>query len=424
MSMVVLLAVLFDARAFDSAKVPPHTLAVDDGGVLAPTGPFVVALIGNLRSGTPTLDNGRAAFEGIRDALMPDVLGAASAPAYVVLLGDEVRSSTAGEWSDFARGSAALLDAKEVAPVSGVDPMEIGPIDNPGLTVTHSAEVVSTPDGLPAIVVAGDRDGASDGKYDGLGAAFPGLGVDIGVNRLATWYSFDVRTDGVVWRFVVLDSNKSLLGSRWAEQTRWFASVLEGTYDQLVLLEHEPLYNLAGGGAKGPDMDSGAPVAELLKVVDEHAGLDKLRAVIAAGPSANQAFLPDGPFGVLFLDAGGGGAPADDVRRWGERKSGGTPTASRRVQLEPMFDLALMAQLQKKPAVTGDAIDAARAEGIYKGLVGTYRAKDLPTFGWWELSIKGGLVNLVFHAWREDRALAPIYTVLWQRSTGWVARKL
>ena len=30
----------------------------------------------------------------------------------------------------------------------------------------------------------------------------------------------DVKTDGVVWRFVVLDSNKSLLGSRWTEEMR------------------------------------------------------------------------------------------------------------------------------------------------------------------------------------------------------------
>jgi hypothetical protein len=89
-----------------------------------------------------------------------------------------------------------------------------------------------------------------------------------------------------------------------------------------------------------------------------------------------------------------------------------------------MFDLALMALLEMKPGVTEDAIDAARAEGTYEGLVGTYRAKDLPTFGWWELSVKGGLMNLVFHAWREDRGLAPIYTVLWQRSKGWVAKKL
>ena len=51
------------------------------------------------------------------------------------------------------------------------------------------------------IVVAGDRDGTGDNRYEGLGATFPGLGVDIGVNRVATWYSFDVRTDGLVWRF-------------------------------------------------------------------------------------------------------------------------------------------------------------------------------------------------------------------------------
>jgi hypothetical protein len=425
MSMVVLLAVLADGRALDTARIPPHTIAVDDGAVLTPSGPFVTAVVGNLRASTPTLDNGRAAVAGIQDAIAHAVLTAASAPATIVLLGDEVRSSTAGEWADFAKSAAPLLDSKEVAAPSTGNPMEIGPIDNPGLTVTRkAADAVAVPDGLVAIVVAGDRDGAGDNRYEGLGAAFPGLGVDIGVNRVATWYTFDVRTDGVVWRFVVLDSNKSLLGSRWTEEMRWFASVLEGEYDQLVLLQHDSLYNLAGNGKTGPDMDPGGAVTEILRVVDEHADLNKLRAVIAAGPSASQSFLPDGPFGVLFVSAGGGGAPAEDLRRWGSRNSPGTPTASRRVQLEPMFDLALMAQLEKKPGVTEDAVDAARAEGTYTGLVGTYRAKDLPTFGWWELSLKGGLMNLVFHAWREDRGLAPIYTVLWQRPTGWVARKL
>jgi hypothetical protein len=425
MSMVVLLAAVLDARAFDTARIPPHTLAVDDGGVLTPAGPFVVAMVGNLRSGNPALDNGRVAVAGIGEAIAHDVLTAGSAPPTVVLLGDVVRSSSAAEWSDFARAWAPLLDSKEVATANAVDPTQIGPIDNPGLTVTHAAAKVSAvPDGLAAIVVAGDRDGASDSRYEGLGASFPGVGVEIGANRVATWYSFDVHTDGVVWRFVVLDSNKALLGSRWGEQTRWFASVLEGTYDQLVLFEHDGLYNLAGGGKNGPDMDPGGAVTELLKVVDDHAELNKLRAVFAAGAHADQAFLPDGPFGVLFVNAGGGGAPAEDVQRWGERRAPGTPTASRRVQLEPMFDLALMAQLERKPGVSEDAVDAARAQGEYKGLVGTYRAKDLPTFGWWEVSVKGGLMNLVFHAWREDRGLAPIYTVLWQRPTGWVARKL
>ena len=426
MSFVVLLAALLDARALDTTRIPPHTLAVDDGMVLTPNGPFVAAIVGNLRASTPTLDNGRAAVAGIQDAIAHDVLTAGSAPPTIVLLGDEVRNGSPGEWTDFAKSAAPLLDSKEIAVASAND-AAIGPIDNPGLTVTRkSAEATSVSDGLGAIVVAGDRDGTGDGRYEGLGAAFPGLGVDIGVNRVATWYSFDVKTDGVVWRFVVLDSNKSLLGSRWTEEMRWFASVLDrgSEYDQLVLLQHDSLYNLASNSKNGPDMDPGGAVTEILGVVDEHADLNKLRAVIAAGPSASQSFLPDGPFGVLFVSAGGGGAPAEDVWRWSARKAPGTPTASRKVQLEPMFDLALMAQLEKKPGVTEDAIDAARAEGDYKGFVGTYRAKDLPTFGWWELSLKGGLLNLVFHAWREDRGLAPIYTVFWQRSTGWVARKI
>jgi hypothetical protein len=424
MSFVVLLAALLDGRALDTTRIPSHTIAVDDGGVLSPNGPFVAAIVGNLRASTPTLDNGRAGVAGIQDAIAHDVLTAGAAPPTIVLLGDEVRSSSPAEWADFAKSAAPLLDAKEIAVASAND-AAIGPIDNPGLTVApKSAEVTSVPDGLAAIVVAGDRDGAGDNRYEGLGAAFPGLGVDIGVNRVATWYSFDVRTDGLVWRFVVLDSNKSLLGSRWTEEMRWFASVLEGEYDQLVLFQHDSLYNLAGNSKNGPDMDPGGAVTEILAVVDKHADLNKLRAVIAAGPSASQTFLPDGPFGVLFVSAGGGGAPAEDLRRWGSRKAPGTPTASRKVQLEPMFDLALMAQLENKPSVTEDAIDAARAEGDYTGLVGTYRAKDLPTFGWWELSLKGGLLNLVFHSWREDRGLTPIYMVFWQRSTGWVARKL
>ena len=61
MSFVVLLAVLLDGRALDTTKIPPHTIAVDDGMVLTPSGAFVAAVVGNLRGSTPTLDNGRAA---------------------------------------------------------------------------------------------------------------------------------------------------------------------------------------------------------------------------------------------------------------------------------------------------------------------------------------------------------------------------
>ena len=155
----------------------------------------------------------------------------------------------------------------------------------------------------------GDRDCVKQPSCQDFASVFPGFGQDIGFGRVATWQSFDVVVgDRQSWRFVVVDSNKKGLGSRWREQVVWLKEAVRSPGQGLIVMLHEsPLRRGKAVSHEG--------VNELMELISEHAPLMSLRAVIGAGPANTQAFLPEGALGPIHVVAGGGGAPAETLER-------------------------------------------------------------------------------------------------------------
>ena len=167
---------------------------------------------------------------------------------------------------------------------------------------------------------------------------------------------------------------------------------LEGSVDGLVVFMHDPLYDLGG---TEPDMNRGGAPEELLDAVEHSSSLSALTAVFW-GRHTSQALLPDGPFGALHVGAGGGGAPAEDLRRWGPAE--GTPRKDDLV-LEPLFDLAMQEALTEwnsQSTLPDLVIDQARAQNSFEGFRASYDSAHFPIFGWWQVEMAGSTMKVVF----------------------------
>ena len=274
---ILLFSLLTSACGLDPAKVANHRLFVADGTeIVAPTN-IQFAIIGNTRGMHPAIDRGNLGRPGVTHQLVGDVIASSmtGGPDFAVLTGDLVRSSSNSEWSNFDTQFVGLIDGATAPPVR-----------------TQR---------IPVIAVAGDGDGAGDAAYAGLSAAFPGTGASIGHGRIASWSHFDIASGTAKWRFIVLDSNKAAIGSRWREQITWLPKAIAGKFDGIIVLIHEPAYSL-GGNTRGSEA-----TRELLTALDRIAPMESLKAVITAGPNVSQALLPEGPLGALHIGAGGGG---------------------------------------------------------------------------------------------------------------------
>ena len=223
-------------------------------------------------------------------------------PRFLVHMGDGVRASTIAEWNGFDRRMEGLI-----------------------LRGAGDEEVEPGADGIPGVPVAGDREAAGDKRFHGLEGAWPGVGAEIGYNRVATWSQFDLSTAGHTWRVLVLDSGKARLGSRWNEQRNWIKRVVKGEYDGLIVFMHDPVFDL---GSREDAMNVGGGPIELLELIDDETGMMKVPLVFGGGSHVSQALLPDGPFGTAHLGAGGAGPPpwrcdagARPTRRAGTRTS-------------------------------------------------------------------------------------------------------
>jgi hypothetical protein len=393
LSSLVSLSAVFLASAcrLDPARIAGHALVADDGGKVAADGLVMFAVVGNTRDPVPAVDNalGGIPVPGAADAILGDIAARAGkgGPRFLLHLGDAVRISTSSEWNRFSARTRGLLQ-----PHAGGD-------------------------GVPGLLVAGDRDAAGDDRYRGLGAAFPGTGADIGYNRVATWSSFDIASAGKVWRVLVLDSGKERLGSRWTEQRNYVQRVVKkGEYDGILIFMHDPVLDLAGREA---DMNRGGGPAELLDWVEESVGLLKVRAVFGAGHHAAQVILPDGPFGAAHIGAGGGGAPAEPLRRWGGADQAGR---NEDLQLEPVFDLALMTALDieaRRIELPPVLVDQAKARGSYAGFTGAYAPAALPVTGWWQVSVYGETLDLLFRFRAPDGTFTDLYRLTLDPKDGW-----
>jgi hypothetical protein len=241
---------------------------------------------------------------------------------------------------------------------------------------------------VAALPVVGDREFLFDDSLSRMGSTFPGSGADIGYNRQASWYTFDVTVSRHTWRFMVLDTNKEALGSRWREQLNWIPRATTGEYDYLLVFMHHPRVTLANGA----EMNRGGIPSDLIDRVEDSTDILKLRAVFAAGSHTNEFYLPEGFLGVGYFVAGGGGARADTLNRWGD----GSPAGYEAIQLEPRFDLALQAEFGRQ-ADQGDwpqeVREHARADGEWAGFPGGYDADWFPLYGYWSVALqREGLV--------------------------------
>lgn len=384
------------ACAVSQEKIPDHRLFADEDDALTAQGQVTFAVVGNLRAPLPLLDKGEGLVwhDGVTEAIQAELQRRADAKSlkFVVLTGDEVRYSADKEWKAWDTEWRDVFDGETLPTREGYR--------------------------LPVIPVVGDHEYLGDRKLKGVEGAFPGVGVDIGFNRVASWYHFDMRVGDSIWRFVILDSNKQKLGSRWNEQLYWIPRAAEGRYDHVVTFMHHPVVSLAPTAGRNED---GAPL-ELIEALEENLKLLRLRAVFSGDAHTSEVILPDGRLGSAHISAGGGGGGAEALERWGN----GRDVNMGDIQLEPIFDVKLQmafdAQAQAK-AFPEAVIDKAKARGSWEGFTATYDPTYFPLYGFWTVTITGADLYAEFVAWQPDGSFEEIYRVDYVDGDGWIAGK-
>jgi hypothetical protein len=385
---LVILPLLSFALAAPAA-MPTHDLYADDGQVKDAGNALTFAVVGDTRDGSP-IDRatGRVPAPGAETAIAADIGSAIDRDdiAFVAMLGNVVAGSSNGNWKAFAKDWHAVLKGTELS--------------EGGTRV-------------PVVPVAGVQDRGGDEWLAGWAAAFPGAGADIGYNRVASWYSFDVTVRGKVWRMLVLDSDHATLGSRWEEQLAWIPTACKGDYTGMLVFMNQPLVTL---GLKQASNEGEGP-KDLLAVVEDATRMGVMKAVFAANVGTNEVFLPTGKFGELYVNANSG-APASSQARWGHAEAAGIKD----IQLEPIFDLSLLKEFDhwaSAKELPETVLDRAKARGSYEGFVGEYDAKAFPIQGWWEVRILGEELAVTFRAMGPDNTFHDVYTVNYAKKEGW-----
>ena len=368
--------------------VPTQDIYADDGDTREETGAVHFAVVGDTRAAVSTDGaNGRTATPATEERIVRDISDAIQAERleFVVMMGNVVRGSSTAEWKAFSEDWALAISGSEL-PETGTMRVRVAP-------------------------VAGDDDRAGDDRLRGFGAAFPGVGADIGFNRVASWYAFDIVQKGVRYRMMVLDSDKEMLGSRWDEQLAWIPKACDGDYEGVLVFMHHPLHTLA----KGEKGDAGGAPSELLEVVEDSTRIGMLKAVFAGETGTNEVYLPSGKFGEIYIVAGSSGAPASVLQRW-------ALIDGQDLKLEPIFDLALIREFDKWTEVRQipeAIVDKAHAAGSYEGFTGEYDAQHFPIQGWWDVGLLGKDMVITFRMFDVDGKLKDIYSVNYTEKGGW-----
>jgi hypothetical protein len=371
--------------------IPSQELFAQDGARQVDPGAIGFAVVGDTRDSFPgDRALGRVPTVGAEKALVADVGRVIDREGlrFVAFTGNMVSRSATSTWKTFNHDWLPVLLGSELGDGTGTR--------------------------IRVVPAAGVGDRAGDERLRGWGAAFPGVGADIGFGRIASWYHFDLETKGVTWRMVVLDSDKQHLGSRWEEQIAWIGESLKlGRYDSVIVLMNQPLYTLALQGTS----NQGEGPMELLDAVDNATPLGARKLVFAGQSGANEVFLPGGKFGELYVNVVSG-APVASFARWGKTEGLGADD----LHLEAMYDLALLKALDRWVEAKGGGqgpVDKARAKGDFTGFVGTFDAGAFPLQGWWDVALNGDQASLTFRAIKADETVGDLYTAKYQGKEGW-----
>ena len=298
----------------------------------------------------------------------------------VVFAGDMVKNGSKKEWKKFQKQQLTLID------------------------------------GIPVQPVIGDYESIKDDKYLNTELVFPDMGTDIGYNRVGSWSYFDVVTEDTTWRLLFLDANKDALTSRWNEQLLWLDEAVAGNFDGMFVFMHEPWYNLAGSN---PQMNRKGYPEELISHLENSVDMMKIRGVFFGGGHANQVMLPNGPYGLVHIGAGGGGAPSEDLYLWRPGHEMGTVDD---VKLEEQYVKSILEQVERwhgQSPLSASALDKAFNTGTYEGFPGLIDGTEFPVHGWWELSLKGAQSRVIYHHYYQNESLDEIYELRYTEKRGW-----
>jgi hypothetical protein len=388
LSFVVAAVGLLVACGIDPAKIPSHELYAPNGGEVDAGDHVAIAVFGATHASVAGLPGEQPSAPFIADLSEQMALRDVQV---ITLTGNYVRRSATSEWRAFDEQWKDVLRGSTLSDVPG------------------RRKVAPLPGGLERV---------GDSRMKGFGAAFENVGAPIGYNRVGSWYYFDVKTKGKVWRLVFLDTRKRQLGSRWQEQLFWLPKVVsERAYDSLLVFMPDPLVTMAQDGTM--DRDDGP--SDLLNVIDENSDIGKLVAVVSGGAATNEAYLPSGNFGELYIVAGNSGVPADSLARWGAADTAGLKDVS----LEPMFDMALMKQFDawSEPGkFTEKVIDQAKARGTFETYTGIYDGGAFPVQGWWVIDLEGKNVRFTFRMRDPGGKLRDVYAIRYEKMNGWISQ--
>ncbi len=374
-----------------ASAIPTQDIYADNGEVKTVTGAVHFAVVGDTRDAIAADKvNGRVSIDGAEQAIVADLMARVDEYRlkFAVLLGNMVTTSSTGEWKNFNRDWQGALAGSQLSEAGGTR--------------------------LKSLPVCGTSDRTGDEWLTGFGAAFPGVGADIGANRVASWYTVDISADGKVWRLLVVDSDKAALGSRWDEQLAWIPEALKGDeYQHLLVFMNQPPRTVAHSVKEN---EGGGP-GELMETIEDSTKLNMVTAVFAANTGTNEIYLPGGRMGEAYINVSSG-APAATLPRWRT-----TPE----LKLESIFDLQLIKAFDhavEVRALAETVVDHAKARGSYEGFVGEYDARAFPVAGWWNVSIAGDSLSLDFRMWDpsgsgENGSVAAIYHADWDRKGGW-----
>jgi hypothetical protein len=386
-TLLALSLALLGACGVDAAKVPAHEAFAAHGATVERTGSLSFAVVGATVGFLPGVrGESPAAAE-----LVQDIRAQASVRGleFVVLTGGEVRRSTTAEWKGFGdRWGDVLLS---------------------GRASENKAR-------KPVLAMPGASELAMDRRLRGFGAAFPDQMIDIGFGREASWGYFDAKVAGKTWRFLFVDSHRQAMGSRWKEQMFWLPSAVKSdAYDNLLVFMPDPRVTLAEGSTMDPDDGP----SELLDVVEEHANVGALMGVFSGGPRTNEAYLPSGAFGEIYVVAGNGGIGGQDLNRWGAADDAGFKD----VNLDVGLDLGLIGELDSWAADEGRipeaVLDKAKARGSWEGFTGVLDGDAFPVQGWWQVDLKDDRMQVGFRVRHYDGTFRDVYKVRFDRSKGW-----